>query len=148
MNSTERLLLYTLPRWAGVTVLTLSEPLSDLWISGMQASHHLDLPYEPDGCEQLRAELLQDFLEAPAADAFHANGRIRTIRDLEEAMANIRQSPVPSPSGQLARLLPRDELAMLKLSQPQTATISHRRKTTGGTRTRYSKTTQPSRRGR
>jgi hypothetical protein len=147
MNSTERLLLYTLPRWAGVTVLTLSEPLSDLWITGVQASHHLELPYEPDGCEQLRAELLQDFVQAPAADAFHASGRIRTIRDLDEAMANIRQTPVPSTADQLARLLPRDELAMLKLS-PQTATINHRRKTPGGTRTRRSKTPQPSRRGR
>jgi len=97
MNNTERLLLHTLPRWAGVTVLTVKEPLSDMWISGGQAGHHTELPYEPDGYEELRTEMLKDFVQAPAADAFRASGPIRTIRDLDAAMANIRQTAVPSP---------------------------------------------------
>lgn len=139
MNNTERLLLQTLPRWAGVTVLTVKEPLSDMWISGAQASHHTELPYDPDGCEQLRTELLKDFVHAPAADAFRSNGPIRTIRDLDAAMANIRQTPVPSPSALLAALLPRDELATLTLSQPCPATLIHPGKNAHLAKTRRSK---------
>lgn len=148
MNNTERLLLHTLPRWAGVTVLTVKEPLSDMWISGAQASHHMELPYEPDGCERLRTELLKDFVQAPAADAFRASGSIRTIRDLDATMANIRQTPVPSPSALLAALLPRDELASLTLSQPRSATLIHPGKNAPVTRTRRSKVANPTRTGR
>ena len=113
MNNTERLLLYTLPRWAGVTVLTIQEPLSDMWISGEQAGHHRNLPYDPDGYEELRKELLKDFVQAPAADAFRTGGPIQTVRDLNAAMENIGQTPVPSTSAMLAALLPSDELATL-----------------------------------
>jgi hypothetical protein len=148
MNNTERLLLHTLPRWAGVTVLTIKEPLSDMWISGGQAGHHTELPYEPDGYEELRTEMLKDFVQAPAADAFRASGPIRTIRDLDAAMANIRQTAVPSPSALLAALLPRDELATLTLSLPHTATLTHSRKNARVARTRRLTVANPTRRGR
>jgi hypothetical protein len=98
-----------------------------MWISGEQAGHHTELPYEPDGSNQLIRELLKDFVKAPAADAFHANGPIRTIRDLDAAMANARQTPVPSPSALLAALLPRDELVMLTLTQARSATLDRSR---------------------
>jgi hypothetical protein len=113
MTNTERLLLHTLPRWAGVTVITIKEPLSDMWISGEQAGHHRDLPYDPDGYGELRKELLEDFFQAPAADAFGTGGPIQTVRDLNAAMENIGQTPVPSTSAMLAALLPSDELATL-----------------------------------
>lgn len=148
MNNTERLLLQTLPRWAGVTVLTVKEPLSDMWISGAQASHHMELPYDPDGCEALRTELLKDFVHAPAADAFRSSGSIRTIRDLDAAMANTCQTPVPSPSALLAALLPRDELATLTLSLPCSATLIHPGKNAQLTKTRRSKVANPTRTGR
>jgi hypothetical protein len=82
-----------------------------MWISGEQAGHHTESPYEPDGCEELRTELLKDFVQAPAADAFRASGPIQTIRDLNVAMVNIGQKPVPSTSAMLAALLPSDEVA-------------------------------------
>lgn len=113
MTNTERLLLHTLPRWAGVTVLTIQEPLSDMWISGEQAGHHRDLPYDPDGYEELRKELLKDFVQAPAAGAFGTGGAIQTVRDLITAMVNVGQTPVPSTAALLAALLPSDELATL-----------------------------------
>ncbi len=113
MTNTERLLLHALPRWAGVTVITIKEPLRDMWISGEQVGHHGDLLYDPDGYEKLRKELLKDFVQAPAADAFRTGGPIQTIRDLNAAMENIGQTPVPSTSSMLAALLPSDELATL-----------------------------------
>jgi hypothetical protein len=146
MNNTERLLLHTLPRWAVVTVLTIKEPLNDMWISGEQAGHHMETPYDPDGCEELRRELLKDFVQAPPAEAFGRVGSIRTVRDLDLAMANIRQTPVPSPSALLAMLLPASELAKLTLSQPQTATFNHGKKNPGAARTRRSTSPKPSRR--
>ena len=113
MTNTERLLLHTLPRWAGVTVITIKEPLIDMWISGEQAGHHRDLPYDPDGYEELRKELVKDFVQAPAAGAFGTGSPVQTIHDLIAAMVSIGQTPLPSTSAMLAALLPSDELAMV-----------------------------------
>jgi hypothetical protein len=129
MTNTERLLLHTLPRWAGITVITIKEPLTDMWISGEQAGHHRDLPYDPDGYEELRKELLKDFVQAPAADAFRTGGPIQTIRDLNAAMGNIGQTPVPSTSAMLAALLPSDELATATASVSRAAGLHRARKT-------------------
>src|SRR5256885_6001738 len=62
MNNTERLFLYTLPHWSGVTVKLSPEKLSDMWIRGENAAHHSSIPYDPDGIELLRKEILKDFL--------------------------------------------------------------------------------------
>jgi hypothetical protein len=113
MNNSERLLLYTLPRWAGVTALSVREPLSDMWLGGEEAGHHSDMQFDPEGCEKLRTELLKDFVSAPSPAAFSSKGSIRTVHDLDAAMAGIAQTPVPSTSAMLAALLPREELATL-----------------------------------
>ena len=129
MTNAERLLLHALPRWAGVTVITIKEPLRDMWISGQQAGHHRDSSYDPDGCEELRKELLKDFVQAPAADAFDTGRLIQTIRDLIAAMVNIGQTPVPSTSAMLAALLPSDELATVTASGSRPANLHHGKKT-------------------
>jgi hypothetical protein len=113
MKNSERLLLYTLPRWAGVTALSVKELLSDMWLGGEEAGHHSDMPYHPEGSEKLRIELLKDFVSVPPAEAFGSGGRIRTVHDLDAAMADIQQTPVPSPTAMLAALLPEEELATL-----------------------------------
>ena len=73
----------------------------------------MDLPYDPDGCEELGKELLKDFVRAPAPGAFGTRGPIQTVLDLNAAMVDIGQTPVPSMSVMLAALLPSDELATL-----------------------------------
>ena len=130
MNNSERLLLYTLPRWAGVTALSVREPLSDMWLSGEEAGHHAEMPYDPDGCENLRIELLKDFARAPSSEEFGSGDRIRTVHDLDAAMADIPQTPVPSSSAMLAALLPEEELATLSRGRLRAAifresTIQH-----------------------
>lgn len=121
MTNAERLLLHALPRWAGVTVITIKEPLRDMWISGELAGHHVDLPYDPDGFEELRKELLKDFVQAPAAGLFRTRGPVKTVSDLNAAMVNIGQTPVPSTSAMLAALLPSNELALLSLGRVRAA---------------------------
>jgi hypothetical protein len=64
-----------------------------MWISGELAGHHVDLPYDPEGFEELRKKLLKDFVQAPAADAFRTGGPIQAICDLNAAMENIGQTP-------------------------------------------------------
>jgi hypothetical protein len=95
-----------------------------MWISGEQAGHHTGFRYDPDGSQELRRELLKDFVQVPAADAFRTGGPIQTIRDLNAAMENIGQTPVPSTSAMLAALLPSDELATLSPGHLR-ATIFH-----------------------
>jgi len=129
MTNAERLLLHALPLWAGVTVITIKEPLRDMWISGELAGHHRDMPYDSDGFEELRKELLKDFLQAPAAVAFGIGGPIQTTRDLIAAMVNIGQKPVPSASAMLAALLPSDELATVTASGSRPAKLHHGKKT-------------------
>ena len=136
MTNTERLLLHALPRWAGVTVITIKEPLRDMWISGELAGHHADMPYDPDGFEELRKELLKGFAQAPAASAFGAGGAIQTVYDLVAAMVNIGQKPVPSTSAMLAALLPSDELATVTASGARAAELHHGKKTTRRVRKR------------
>jgi hypothetical protein len=148
MTNTERLLLHTLPRWAGVTVITIKEPLSDMWISGQQAGHHGDLPYGPDGYEELRKELVKDFVEAPAAGAFLTGGPVQTIRDLLAAMVNIAQTPLPSTSAMLAALLPNDELATVTASGSRPAKLYHGKKTARWVRNRRSTIPKPARKAR
>lgn len=121
MTNSERLLLYTLPRWAGVTALSIKEPLSDMWLGGEEAGHHSGKPYDAAGHKKLRTELLKDFAWAPSHAAFGAGGSIQTVRDLAAAMAGILQKPVPSASSMLAALLPREELATLSRARLRTA---------------------------
>lgn len=113
MTNPERLLLYTLPRWAGVTAVSIKEPLSDMWLGGEEAGHHAEKTYDPDGYEKLRFELRKDFVSAPPAAAFRPGGKIRTVRDLAAALAGVRQRPVPSPAALLGALLPSNEVAAL-----------------------------------
>jgi hypothetical protein len=113
MTNSERLLLYTLPRWAGLTALSIKESLSDMWMAGVEAGHHADEPYDPDGSEQLRTELLKDFVKAPASEALGQRGKIQSVRDLDLAIRDLPQKPVPSTSEILAALLPKEELALL-----------------------------------
>jgi hypothetical protein len=129
MTNAERLLLHALPRWAGITVITIKEPLRDMWISGELAGHHVDLPYDPDGLEELRKELLKDFVQAPATVAFGTGGAIQTTRDLVAAMVDIGQTPVPSTSAMLAALQPSDELATVTASGSRAAKLHNGKKT-------------------
>lgn len=137
MTNSERLLLYTLPRWAGVTALSIKEPLSDMWLGGEEAGHHSDMPYDPDGCEKLRIELLKDFVRVPLSEAFGRGNRIRTVHDLDAAMADIPQTPVPSSSAMLAALLPEEELATLSRGRLRAA-IFHESTAQDQTRKRWS----------
>src|SRR5258706_5240494 len=66
MNNTERLLLHTLPRWASVPVTSLGETLTDMWVRGEDPGNHAGLPYPTDGIDQLRTELLREFVSAPS----------------------------------------------------------------------------------
>jgi hypothetical protein len=98
MTAAERLLLYTLPRWAGITALSIKEPLNDMWLGGEDAGHHIGKPYDPDGCRRLRAELLRDFTSVPSAAEFGPRGSIRTVGDLAASLEGVRQTRLPRPS--------------------------------------------------
>ena len=123
MTNSERLLLYTLPRWAGVTVLSIKEPLSDMWLAGVEAGHHPDEPYDPDGSVKLRAELLKDFVKTPSREAFGPGGNVRTVRDLDAAMAGVSQTPVPSAAAMLAVLLPNEEMVTVSRGRVHSAIL-------------------------
>src|SRR2546430_1709129 len=97
MNNTERLFLYTLPHWSGVTVKLSAEKLSDMWIRGENAAHHSSIPYDPDGIELLRKEILKDFTTAPSTGSFVKSFRIsfRTVDDLRIDTSRRQQNPLP-----------------------------------------------------
>ena len=147
MTNVERLLLHTLPRWAGITVITIKEPLGDMWISGELAGHHADKPYDPDGFEELRKDLLKDFVQAPAG-AFGTGGPIQTVRDLIAAIANIVQTPVPSTSAMLAALLPSDELAIVTGEGARAGKLRRGKTTARRVAQRRSTTPKPSRKAK
>jgi hypothetical protein len=84
-----------------------------MWLGGEEAGHHAGIAYDSGGYRKLRAELLKDFRTAPSLKAFGGGGSIRTVRDLAAAMAGVPQTPVPSTSAVLGRLLPREEVAIL-----------------------------------
>ena len=94
MTNTQRLLLDTLPHWSGVTFITASELLGDMWIRGEKAGHHGALRFDPAGIDKLRTELFQDFVNAPPAASFRSNGAIQTIAHLDNEMQRFRQRPI------------------------------------------------------
>jgi hypothetical protein len=111
MNNTERLYLYTLPRWAGVAVQSISEQLSDMWIRGENAGHHSGIPYDPDAIQLLIDELKKDFKGAPSTGTFSAN--IKTVHDLDDEMQNYEQKPLPKPPAMLAALLSAEDMKVV-----------------------------------
>lgn len=98
MNNTERLLLHTLPSSIGVSVDSLAEKLSDMWIRGEKAGHHSGVPYDQDGIDHLRDEILKDFTSAPSVPAFKSGGPIQTVDDLDCDIQRRQQRPL-SPEG-------------------------------------------------
>ena len=114
MNNTERVFLHTLPRWSGVTVITIGESLSDMWLRGERAGHHSALQYDPEGISRLRKELRRDFDVVPSTGAFVSGGKIQTVDDLGDAMASSNQKPLLQAATTLSLALPRDEVKALK----------------------------------
>src|SRR5216683_1892182 len=114
MNNTERLFLHTLPRWSGVAVISIAEKLSDMWIRGEKAGHHSGVPYDPDGIDRLRSEILKDFTTAPSVPAFKPGGPIQTVDNLDSDMQHRQQKPMPPDGKMLSRVLPREELAVVR----------------------------------
>lgn len=113
MNNTERVFLHTLPRWSGVTVTTIGESLSDMWVRGERAGHHSALQYDAEGISRLRKELKRDFDGAPSAGAFVGGGKTQTVDDLGDAMASFKQKPLMEAATALSLALPRDEVKAL-----------------------------------
>ena len=114
MNNTERLFLHTLPRWSGVSVISITEKLSDMWIRGEDAGHHSAIPFDQDGIDRLRHEILRDFTSAPSVAAFKSGGPIQTVDDLDSDMQRRQQKPMPQEGAFLRRVLPKHELATVK----------------------------------
>ena len=102
MTNTERLLLDTLPHWSGVTFITASEKLGDMWVRGEQAGHHGALPFDQLGIDRLRTELLRDFTGAPRVAAFQDDGSIQTIADLDNEMQRFGQRAMSASENLLA----------------------------------------------
>ena len=96
MTNTERLLLDTLPHWSGVTFITASEKLGDMWIRGEQAGHHSALLFDRAGIDRLRTELLRDFTGASSVAAFQKDGPIQTIADLDNDVQRFGQRAMPA----------------------------------------------------
>ncbi len=114
MNNTERLFLQTLPRWSGVSVISIAEKLSDLWIRGESAGHHSGVPYDQDGIDRLRSEILHDFTSTPSVPAFKPAGPIQTVDDLDSDVQRRQQKPMPAIGKFLSEVLPKEELAIVK----------------------------------
>ena len=114
MNNTERLFLQTLPRWSGVSVISIAEKLSDMWIRGESAGHHRGSPYDQDGIDPLRTEILQDFTANSSVAAFKPAGPIQTVDDLDSDMQRRQQRPMPPEGKFLSKVLSKEELAMVK----------------------------------
>lgn len=102
MTNTERLLLDTLPHWSGVTFITASEKLGDMWIRGAQAGHHSALPFDRGGIDRLRTELLQDFTGAPPVAAFQSGGPTQTVADLDNEVQRFGQRTLSAAANLLA----------------------------------------------
>jgi hypothetical protein len=114
MNNTERLFLHTLPRWSGVAVKSIAEKLSDMWIRGEKAGHHSGVPYDQDGIDRLRNEILKDFTTTPSVPAFKPGGAIQTVDDLDSDVQRRQQKPLPPDGRLLSKVLPKSEFAALK----------------------------------
>jgi len=114
MNNTERLFLQTLPRWSGVAVISIAEKLSDMWIRGESAGHHSGVPYDQDGIDRLRTEILKDFISTPSVPAFKPGGPIQTVDDLDSDVQRRQQKPMPQPGKFLSKVLPKEEFAIVK----------------------------------
>jgi hypothetical protein len=113
MNNTERVFLHTLPRWCGVTVISIAEVLSDMWIRGENGGRHSGVQFDPDGIGLLRTELKKDFDGAPSAGAFGSGGSIQTVDGLGDAMASFNQKPEQDAAKVLSMLLPKHEARTL-----------------------------------
>jgi hypothetical protein len=111
MTHTERLFQHTLPRWSGVTVLTIDEQLEDMWIRGEQAGSHAGVDFNPDGIQQLQTELRRDFTGAPSKKAF--TDGISTIADLDDEMQLFDQKSMPAEGAMLKVMLSKEELKKL-----------------------------------
>src|SRR5258705_12563963 len=114
MNNTERLFLHTLPRWSGVAVISILEKLSDMWIRGEDAGHHAGVPYDQDGIDHLRDEILKDFTSAPSVPAFKSGGPMQTLDDLDSDMQRRQQKPMPPEGKLLSKVLSKEEFATVK----------------------------------
>jgi hypothetical protein len=114
MNNTERLFLHTLPRWSGVSVISIAEKLSDMWIRGESAGHHSGVPYDQDGIDFLRTEILKDFTTTPSVVAFKPAGPIQTVDDLDSDVQRRQQKPMPPEGRFLSKVLPKEEFAAVK----------------------------------
>jgi hypothetical protein len=132
MNNTERLFFHTLPRWSGVAVISIAEKLSDMWIRGEKAGHHSGVPYDQDGIDRLRIEILRDFTTTPSVAAFKPGAPIRTVDDLDSDMQRRQQRPMPPDGKLLSKVLPKDELSALKkrwlITSGEVATRSGKKK--------------------
>ena len=114
MNNTERLFLHTLPRWSGVAVISIAEKLSDMWIRGESAGHHSGVPYDQDGIDRLRTEILKDFTSTPSVPAFKPGGPIQTVDDLDSDVQRRQQKPMPPAGKFLSKVLSKEEFATVK----------------------------------
>ncbi len=114
MNNTERLFLHTLLRWSGVAVISIAEKLSDMWIRGEGAGHHSGLPYDQDGIDRLRTEILKDFTSTPSVPAFKPGGPIQSVDDLDSDVQRRTQKPMPLAGKFLSKVLSKEEFATVK----------------------------------
>jgi hypothetical protein len=132
MTNTERLLLHTLPRWSGVTVTSVTELLSDMWIRGEQAGHHSALAYDPDGIDLLRAQIRRDFKSAPPAASFRAG--IKAVGDLDDAMQGVEQRPLDAAVLLRASLAPEGRKELSRHVRTRESRGSRRRSSSRGGR--------------
>ena len=135
MTNTERLLLDTLPHWSGVTFITASEKLANMWIRGEQAGHHSAIPFDRGGIDRLRTELLRDFVDAPPIGAFQSSGPLQTIADLDNAMQRVRQRPM-TPAANLLASVPANARRGLAARLRRTAGAAPRKRQTAQPRKR------------
>lgn len=96
MNNSERLFGDTLPGWSGVKVTSTTEKLSDMWIRGEKAGNHSGVPYDQDGIDCLRKQILGDFTSTPSTAAFKTGGAIQCIDDLDSDVQHRQQRPMPA----------------------------------------------------
>src|ERR1035438_382875 len=96
MNNSERLFGDTLVGWSGVSVTDTKEKLSDMWIRGEKAGNHSSEPYDQEGIDNLRTQILGDFTSAPSIAAFKTGGTIQCIDDLDSDMQRRQQKPMPA----------------------------------------------------